>query len=174
MQTLDIGCGEEPRGTVNCDLFLKDTELHRRPGKTQSNGILDKRFIPNFVICDAQFLPFQSDCFDSVFSAQVIEHVNNPSLMFREMVRVSKRLVTVETMHRLGEAFSAQKSRGSKKWFKKHHINKFNVQSLNEYATKNGCRVFDNYVLNYFCFPHTYFILFRVPAEIGMRCLKNA
>jgi len=169
---LDVGCGTEPRGDVNCDLFVEDVYFHRGIGHHAAFNILPVHDIPNFVQCDSQHLPFKDDAFDEVFSAQVIEHVQHPFLMFHELVRVSKKSVVLETMHRLGEAFSGQKSREASRWFKEHHVNKFNIRSLNAYGLACDCRVIENYTLYFFYFPHEYFCLFKFPSEIGLRFEK--
>jgi len=58
--------------------------------------------IQNFILADAERLPFKDDCFDVVFSSHVIEHVPNPFLMLREMCRVAERKVIVRCPHRKG------------------------------------------------------------------------
>lgn len=41
------------------------------------------------VQCDAHFLPFRSDCFDLVHISHVLEHVESPFQVLREVSRVS-------------------------------------------------------------------------------------
>lgn len=73
---LDIGCGggtkfkPSPRGDINCDI---DTPLRK---------------VPNFVRCDAHFLPFKQDIFERVFLYDVVEHLENPLKALREIYEV--------------------------------------------------------------------------------------
>lgn len=164
--SLDVGCGSDPKGDVNCDLFVKDVFAHRGVVACEERDVLDVHKIPNFVLCDCRFLPFKDGAFDLVISAQVIEHIPRPFVMFKELSRVSRGRVVLETMHRLGEAFDGHFKPRSAKWFKIHHINKFNIRILNAYGAACGLRVVKNQVLEYFYFPHEYFTLFRFPKEI--------
>lgn len=78
---LDVGCGNYPKGNVNCDV----------------NKALRK--IDNFVLCDGQFLPFKTGSFEIVYSTHVIEHVDNPCLMTKELLRTSKNQIIIYTPH---------------------------------------------------------------------------
>lgn len=89
---LDVGCGPTPRGTVNIDRYTRPT-IH-------GYGAGQKSKIPNFVLADAQHLPFRNACFEKVVSSHVIEHVQEPMLMLKEMTRVSSRYVVVRCPHR--------------------------------------------------------------------------
>ena len=46
---------------------------------------------------DATRLPFKDDCFDLVYSTEVIEHVLDPEAMLAEMRRVARRWVLITT-----------------------------------------------------------------------------
>jgi len=88
---LDIGCGSNPIGTVNCDLYLQATE-HRNVG----DELIPTKEIPNFVRCDAHFLPFREDSVEIVYSHHVLEHLEHPLLALKEWGRVAKdKLVVV-------------------------------------------------------------------------------
>ena len=87
---LDIGCGNDPKGNVNCDLYCNET-----PHIMVQHKINAKK-IPNFVNCDARFLPFREKTFDIVNASQVLEHVINPALLLEEMKRVSNDIVTLD------------------------------------------------------------------------------
>lgn len=67
-----MGCGEFPRGTVNCDI--------KKPAIK----------IKNFILCDALHLPFKSNTFDMCLSNHVIEHLNDPKEFLREVKKVLK------------------------------------------------------------------------------------
>lgn len=84
---LDVGCGSGKyqdnegikfRGYINCDIL--------RP----------KHFIPNFVLCDCNYLPFINDCFKSVFFMEVLEHVSSFNVLL-ELNRVCYDLITLAT-----------------------------------------------------------------------------
>lgn len=89
---LDIGCGNTPKGDVNCDLYRHETPHLMGDEKNQS---FNKK-IPNFVLCDVTYLPFCDNSFDIVNASQVLEHVLNPCLVLKEMRRCSKRIVTLD------------------------------------------------------------------------------
>jgi ubiquinone/menaquinone biosynthesis C-methylase UbiE len=132
--------------------------------------MLPAKAIPNFVACSALFLPFRNGVFDCVFCGQVIEHVKNPVNLLRELVRVSKWKVVVETMHWFGETltFSPQRRR----WFREHHISKFNSRWLCDAFRKLGCCISESYVAKWYYLPHKFVPLFRFPSEIGVAALK--
>lgn len=84
---LDIGCGNAPTGDVNVD--LPGSERHRDGVK-----IFAKK-ISNFVYASVYFLPFRDDCFDEVVSFHLLEHLDTPISALKEMIRVSKNIVSV-------------------------------------------------------------------------------
>jgi ubiquinone/menaquinone biosynthesis C-methylase UbiE len=164
---LDVGCGFQPRGDVNCDLYVKDVVNHRAFG----SDILDVHKIPNFVVCSGFYLPFKDGAFGEVICAQVVEHVDNPLALLRELVRVSNDVIRVETVHRYGEG--AHFNRKARKWYKEHHISKFNSRWFRQASKAVGCAVRKIYVISYFCFPHDYIPLIRFPYEFGALIKKR-
>lgn len=77
---LDLGSGgsekyrrHKVRGDVNVDI-LKPTYK-----------------IPNFVLCDAHFLPFKDGLFDEVMMFDIVEHLNSPSEAIKEAYRVIQK-----------------------------------------------------------------------------------
>lgn len=168
LNSLDVGCGFTPEGDVNCDLYVTDVDDHRRGGDT--NKIITAK-IPNFVRCDAQYLPFRKNLFNAVVCKQVIEHVDRPSLLFSELVRVSRNMadITVETTHRLGEALSLKRT--DRKWYRIHHISKMTRSYLRRMAAQYGCKHILTYIVNYAHFPHDYLPWLKLPFEIGVRCV---
>lgn len=46
---------------------------------------------PNFIIADAQYLPFKSECFDMVVCAETLEHVPDHIKSLSEMIRVIRK-----------------------------------------------------------------------------------
>ena len=111
--TLNVGCGIQAIGDVNCDLV--SDEFHQRV------LTIDYHIIKNFVICDAQYLPFKTRAFKTVYASHVIEHVRNPFLMLKEMVRCSSKYITVICPHRWHTLFYLHRGHHisflNKKWF---------------------------------------------------------
>ncbi|MFQ5712279.1 MAG: methyltransferase domain-containing protein [Candidatus Geothermarchaeales archaeon] len=85
---LDVGCGVHPTGDVNCDLFL---------GRTPHRGgvCLDTEVIPNFVNCDAHWLPFGNRSFSEVYLSHTLEHCLSPHRVLEESRRVARERVIV-------------------------------------------------------------------------------
>jgi len=109
--TLDVGCGVRPQGTVNVDIYIGASNPY-----TKMPSITNPKKIPNFVKADGQFLPFRSNIFDEVYCFHVIEHVENPYLLLRELLRVARGTVHIKTPHRL--------SKYSKTPYHKHYFNR--------------------------------------------------
>ena len=97
---LDVGCGSRPKGDVNVDFFKSG--FNRQEGDQEQGEYLDPKMVKNFVVADACHLPFKTGVFCLVVSSHTIEHVGNPFLMFRELLRVSCGRVVVWCPHRLG------------------------------------------------------------------------
>jgi ubiquinone/menaquinone biosynthesis C-methylase UbiE len=94
---LDVGCGNNPTGNVNVDLFMNEQTLHV---DSHTKRFIDSKKIPNPVKADAQHLPFKDDAFEEVFCSHVLEHVENPTKALLELIRVSKSKVIVVLPHR--------------------------------------------------------------------------
>jgi ubiquinone/menaquinone biosynthesis C-methylase UbiE len=79
MTVLDVGCGSghyqkssKFRGAINIDVL--------KPEKK----------IPNFVLCDAQSLPFRECVFEKVYFYDVLEHLEKPVQCLKDIKRVTK------------------------------------------------------------------------------------
>jgi SAM-dependent methyltransferase/uncharacterized protein YbaR (Trm112 family) len=83
---LDIGSGHNPfiRADVLCDKYV-DTHKHR-----SSKGLLKRNGRP-LIIGDACNLPFKDSSFDFVICRHVLEHVEDPEALLRELKRVGKK-----------------------------------------------------------------------------------
>jgi ubiquinone/menaquinone biosynthesis C-methylase UbiE len=159
---LDIGAGHRACGDVNVDLYPDET-FHRntedkKPVKCKTH------LIPNFVKADGQHLPFKDDCFDEVNSSHVLEHVQNPVLMVREMMRVSKDHVSIIVPHRFGK-YAKQKCHihyFNNKWFARVLGGFPEVYSWTTEQSTRG-------------FPTETFSLLRLPNQItvSFRVCKN-
>lgn len=161
---LDVGCGNNPRGDVNCDLYIVNSNGDRQTGDT-----LSAKTIPNLVNCDGHQLPFKDQSFDSVFCAQVIEHTIDPFSFLRELSRVSSYNVIVETVHRYGEALNWHNHR----WYRTHHVSHFNKAWFVKAAKALGLAVKDVKVLSWMGFPFPYFEIIKFPFELRVEMVKN-
>lgn len=91
---LEIGSGHNPnvRSDVLCDKFIEDDE--------QRGGMIvtDRPMVE----ADGQYLPFADGAFDYVICLHVLEHVEKPDFLLKEMMRVSSRGY-IETPSEIGE-----------------------------------------------------------------------
>jgi hypothetical protein len=150
---LDVGCGANltnpksiPQGDVNCDI--------QKPN----------RKITNFVLCDAQHLPFKDGTFSSVLANHVIEHVDNPFLMLKEMLRVANGKVTIVT------PFKLQPARGFGSKTPGQHRCHFNKKWFFKALWKLGVR--ERFTIRYShfkCFPHYFMPILRIPVELKVQ-----
>lgn len=94
---LEIGGGNRPfdRSNILCDKFI-DNNYQRADEK---NIVIDDR---PFVVADGLALPFKNKSFDYVIASHVLEHVDDPDLFVKELMRVSKAGY-IETPSELGE-----------------------------------------------------------------------
>lgn len=103
---LDVGSGNGPfpRADVLCDRYLEDTQR------------VDKLVIDRpFIIGDITALPFLDNSFDFIFCSHVLEHIDNPEIAIKELMRVGKRgYIEVPT-----EFQEKMQSTVSHKWFVK-------------------------------------------------------
>jgi SAM-dependent methyltransferase len=83
-KTLDLGCGSKPYKS----LFTGSTQYIgvdiENPGHDHTNEDID-------VYYDGKTLPFENECFDSVFFSEVLEHVFNADEILTEIHRVLKK-----------------------------------------------------------------------------------
>jgi ubiquinone/menaquinone biosynthesis C-methylase UbiE len=114
MKVLDVGCGNVPRGDVNCEYYVSDN-IHR-------NFSINPNRIKNFRYADIQDLPFTDQTFDVVIAHHVIEHLDNPVKAIKEMLRVAKKRVVIYVPWRDGLGVVLHRNKGhkcsfNKKWF---------------------------------------------------------
>ncbi len=60
--------------------------------------VVDNPFLDEGRVSDAGEIPYESECFDLVFSDNVLEHLDQPALVFREVARVLKP-IPLHTTH---------------------------------------------------------------------------
>jgi len=90
---LDIGCGWNPKGDVNTDLFLHKSIPNREYEQQIYLGYKRTIFykvqqIPNFICCDVYHLPFLNDTFSLVIASHILEHLDNPLKAIKEFNRI--------------------------------------------------------------------------------------
>ena len=114
---LDIGCGLNPRGHINIDI---------------DRNVPKQKPIPNFILADAQNLPFKDKSFSLAYARHIPEHVLNPIKAFEEWKRVAK-VVEIYTP----SAFSLDRNKG--------HICTWNLRTFRNILSI----VFKNVNVNY-------------------------
>jgi ubiquinone/menaquinone biosynthesis C-methylase UbiE len=106
---LDVGCGQRQLGDVNVDI--------QKPATVKPNC--------EFILVDLNYgLPFNNDCFETVYCHHVIEHVKNPYFLLDELIRVTNWHVEVRCPWRFSGYAKGKKKRGhihtfNKTWFMK-------------------------------------------------------
>jgi SAM-dependent methyltransferase len=80
---LEIGSGHHPktRSDILCDKFI-DNDTERG-----FSIVMDRPLVE----ADGQYLPFADRSFDYVICSHVLEHVEDPGLLFSELMRVASR-----------------------------------------------------------------------------------
>jgi ubiquinone/menaquinone biosynthesis C-methylase UbiE len=97
MMSLDVGCGNNPKGNVNCDIYREvNPQVRNMP------VYMDAKNIPNFVLASGEYLPFKSNTFRIVYSHKAIQSVSNPQRFLHELIRVSNEKVELKAYHRYG------------------------------------------------------------------------
>ena len=81
---LDVGCGWR-----NCHNLVENA-LHI--------NIQHSEFVD--IICDVQHLPFKNKSFSKSIATHIIEHVDEPIQLIKELIRVTRKTVELLTPHR--------------------------------------------------------------------------
>lgn len=163
-ESLDIGCGHDPKGTVNIDLFVKATK-HRSGNQNElEDTALVYQDISNLIRADACHLPFRSNCFQKVFSRQTIEHVPTPALMVKEMVRVC-------APH--GRIYLNFPGRFSSRRHRNLHVSFLTQKWCQQTFQSLGLKSIWGEVAGWRYIPHVFFGVFKVPSEINVYAIKN-
>lgn len=156
-ETLDVGCGNNPRGDVNVDCF---------PNRRDQCVIgWDTKKVRNFVLADCEYLPFQDAVFKKIFAIHVLEHLKNPPQALKEWKRVGEIVVI-----RVPSAYDLDQT--------KTHIYTWNQATLTNLLDKifENVRVFYTSKRIHFRGRLTKYIPFlrllvnRFPAEIRAVC----
>jgi len=107
--------------------------------------LLGKKLFPKltFKQASAYELPYKDNSFDLVICTEVLEHLEEPTKAFKEMLRVSKKYLIISVPN---EPFFMLSNflRGknlSRFGNDKGHINHWSVLTLKKYLEKNGLKV---------------------------------
>jgi len=146
--TLDVGCGTQrwrARGDINCNI--------EKPLMT-----VNSKKIPNFILCDAQYLPFKDNVFDTASCYHVIEHVKNPVLLLKELIRVSNSHIRLRCPHRYC------------RYHPPSHINFFTVKWFSKVLRKLNVGYYITTKMR--GFPFSFLSLIQMPHEIIIEIKK--
>jgi len=130
MLNLDVGCGSKPRGKVNIDLLIADDEWNPR-----ETALKD---IPNFVKADAHYLPFRSRVFAEVMCFHLLEHVNSPMRVLREMKRVAHSSLLIVIPYWLFDTVYGLFHPSKRRWLKAHHKHRLTRRQIRLMLEKLG------------------------------------
>lgn len=150
---LDVGCGENPKGDVNVDLFVGKNPQSKR-------AFINPKNIRNFVQADIHFLPFKDNAFEETFCYHVLEHRGVKVISaIQEMVRVTDGILEIEIPHRvIGKQSPA-------------HDKNFSYNSFRKLLRRMHLSF--SFTLTYFCIPHRFICLFRFPSSMRVRIPTN-
>lgn len=115
MLSLDVACGNRPRGSVNVDLNKSGEGMRYSPSGLRKG--IPWQQIPNFIIADQHYLPFKSNIFDLVINWSSLEFVENPLKAICEMLRVCKDKLEIYVPHRLAQGSKNWRNHYTAEWF---------------------------------------------------------
>ena len=145
---LDIGCGALPKGDVNVDLYVGRTP------HSEEKWTIEPQTIPNFVRCDANYLPFRDKAFSECVISHVLEHDGvRPIKVIKETLRVTKGDIEIRVPHRIWDRGRIRS-----------HARYFNRSNIVALMRKLRLAWDINIVYDYL--PHPYICLLRLPREI--------
>ena len=90
---LEIGCGAGELSIYLASRGAKITAIDFSSiavGFSKENAAMHHENKIDYLVADAQFLPFGNDIFDIIFSCECLEHVSEPLNALKEMNRVLK------------------------------------------------------------------------------------
>lgn len=131
--SLDVGCGSRPKGNVNVDLLLEDSDPLKRNLLQKKNFVVNNDKIQNFIRADARYLPFQDKVFDKSYCFHLMEHISEERIVYEEINRVSSREIEIRVPFGIWEdLFNIifwYKHLAS--WRKKHHLRSYSKKMFN-------------------------------------------
>lgn len=118
--SLDLGCGESPRGDCNVDCFLPNP-------------------IPkNFILANTDHIPFKKNSFDTIYSFYNIEHMENPSKYIKDLLYIARKEVFIVTDNSewIGDIFF--RIIGSGRIYHKEHCYKWSKEYMENLLKRIG------------------------------------
>jgi len=123
---------------VGCGTTLKEVnhskERYRAPFRPKVNADVyvdvkkPELNVENFIVADAQRLPFKSKAFMDVYASHLIEHLSNPLAFLKEARRVSQGALHLWLPNFFGE----------NAWKDPTHLHAFSYYSLKKLLRKAG------------------------------------
>jgi uncharacterized protein YbaR (Trm112 family) len=118
--TLDVGCGDNPRGNINIDCYIP-------------------KVIPNnFIMANAEYLPFKNRSIDVLTSNYNLEHLIDPVNFIRNAMKISRERVEIVTDNSewIGDIFFRVINDG--RIFHDEHYYKWSPEYLNNLLSRIG------------------------------------
>lgn len=127
---LDVGCGENAKGNVNVDCYVPTS-------------------IPeNFILANAEHLPFRDGSIDVVSSYYNIEHLLNPAIFIQNMFGIAREKIDIVTDNSewVGDIFF--RLLGDGRIFNDEHYYKWSVEYFSNLIKRLGYKKFKVHLLN--------------------------
>jgi uncharacterized protein YbaR (Trm112 family) len=127
---LDVGCGENARGNINLDCYIP------------------KEIPRNFILANAEYLPFKNASIDMVISNYNIEHLINPAIFIQNVYNICKEKVEIITDNSewLGDFFF--RLIGDGRIFHDEHYYKWSVEYFRNLLNRLGLSNNEVFLLN--------------------------
>lgn len=127
---LDIGCGENARGSINLDCYVP------------------KNIPKNFILANAEYLPFKKNSIHIILSYYNLEHLINPAIFIQKTYDIAKEKLEIVTDNNewLGDIFF--RLYGDGRIFNNEHYYKWSVEYLNNLIKRLGFKNSKVYLLN--------------------------
>jgi len=127
---LDVGCGENPRGNINLDCYIP------------------QKIPQNFVLGNAEYLPFKKNSVDIVLSYYNIEHLINPAIFIQKMYDIAREKLEIVTDNDewIGDIFF--RVLGVGRIFHDEHYYKWSVEYFKNLINRLGYSKNKIYLLN--------------------------
>lgn len=137
---LDIGCGENPRGNINIDCYV--------PEKIPNN----------FILANAEYLPFKNNSINKILSYYNIEHLINPAIFIKNAFDISSEKLEIVTDN--SEWFGDVVFRiiGSGRIFHDEHNYKWSIEYMENLLKRIGIKKAKVKILNLSSTPMVKFI----------------
>jgi len=129
--SIDLGCGNSPRGVVNVDCFIP------------------KKIPRNFILANTEYLPFKKNSFDIAISCYNIEHLTNPSQHILDVLGIIKEeyIIITDNSEWFGDIFF--RLIGSGRIYHKEHCYKWSKEYFENLLNRLKVINFDVKLKNY-------------------------